>query len=759
MALVNVIPDMDGVHRNEPLIHSFPSQELYPESKKRIYPILALQTALTLMGKALSDAQYIEGQEINIGKPFHVYKDSAGVLHTSFPGINGDIIDDLFRHEKEIRDYIDNDTNFSQLTISHPVFAYRENGEIYVDILHAQTLTKDMVDVLLNHPASDSIFIFEAPFKISINSKFNLGWNQGDPHPHIEDVEMEENIYFDQLTLEYIKQNRETIYSVKEGERKYFSRIVNLFRKPYRSLKVQSSVIALNEKVILEILDSGRVLFSNLKKGESVSFGEEIKIPIDEENRMKLNFNFSDSKYRGFDKLSYYDVVLDRNDPSQYQNKIFILGSSAAALFDIVAAPMDNQFPGVYIHMNMLENILNNNFMHGLDEDSVLLLIIILGIICAVYSSYTSPVVSFLITFVVSFVYFIFNLHYFENSNLYIGVAKPFLTIFTAFCVSVIIRYIFEEREKKFLNATFKKYISPELIDQMVEADSTPELGGSKDYLTAYFTDIASFSTFSEKLGDPAKLVELLNEYLTAMTDILIDNHGTLDKYEGDAIIAFFGAPVKLDNNAQAACETALAMQRKLTELRKHWESQGDKWPVIVHQMRMRIGINTGEIVTGNMGSAMRMNYTMMGDAVNLAARLESGAKQYGVFTMCSQETIDATDGSILARVIDVVRVVGKSEPVTTYELLELKKKASPEMFELVKKFDEARELYSSMKWDEAITLFEECQKLEIHHPDREPGCKTTPSEQYILRCQAYKDSPPVPSGEKWDGVYTATEK
>ena len=170
--------------------------------------------------------------------------------------------------------------------------------------------------------------------------------------------------------------------------------------------------------------------------------------------------------------------------------------------------------------------------------------------------------------------------------------------------------------------------------------------------------------------------------------------------------------------------------------------------------------LELGAIVTGNMGSAMRMNYTMMGDAVNTAARLESGAKQYGVFTMCSEQTLkQAGPDNFVSRLIDKVKVMGKSEPVITYELLSTKGKATEEAALLVEKFNAAREAFVAQKWDDAEALYRECLELEPHHPDREPGCKTTPSHIFIERCQMYRENPPVAEGETWDGVYTATSK
>jgi adenylate cyclase len=315
-------------------------------------------------------------------------------------------------------------------------------------------------------------------------------------------------------------------------------------------------------------------------------------------------------------------------------------------------------------------------------------------------------------------------------------------------------RYVTEEKDRRFLHNTFKAYLSPEVIDAMYKNKQEPKLGGEEGIRTAYFTDIQSFSTFSEKLGSPTRLVELLNEYLSAMTDILLGHNGTLDKYEGDAIIAFFGAPVPMPDHAQRACTVALEMQKKLGELRRKWASEGDKWPTIVHEMRMRIGLNTGAITTGNMGSATRMNYTMMGDAVNLAARLESAAKQYGVYTMISEFTYALVKDEFEARQVDKIRVVGKSEPVTVYELMAKKGELAPDVVTMVAKYNQGLAAFYSQKWDDAIAILTEAEKLEPYRIIAPKGA--SPSQTLIERAVEYRKNPPAPD---WDGVEQLTSK
>jgi adenylate cyclase len=367
---------------------------------------------------------------------------------------------------------------------------------------------------------------------------------------------------------------------------------------------------------------------------------------------------------------------------------------------------------------------------------------------------------------------------YFKH-NIYIGVFKQILAIAIPNTLAIVIQAFFEfiekmrileekqkiEEEKQFVTNTFKRFMSPKRIDEMIQSGKYPELGGKESIVTAYFTDIQGFSTFSEKIGSASKLVELLNEYLAAMTDILLSkNEGTLDKYEGDAIIAFFESQY-LSDHAQHACNTALDMQIELLRLRKKWLSEGNKWPKIVHEMHMRIGINTGDVVTGNMGSSVQMNYTMMGDEVNLASRLESVAKQYGAYIHVSKNTIDQIEkqnevDQYIYRPLDIIRVVGKDEPVETFELLAYASdKNANKLKNLCSIWEKARTAYLAMEWDTAIELFTQCLQFEPHLPERDPGSKTCPSLVYINRCIAYKQNPPAHAGEKWDGIFTATEK
>jgi Adenylate cyclase, family 3 (some proteins contain HAMP domain) len=217
-------------------------------------------------------------------------------------------------------------------------------------------------------------------------------------------------------------------------------------------------------------------------------------------------------------------------------------------------------------------------------------------------------------------------------------------------------------------------------------------------------------------------------------------------------LVAFYGAPAPVDDHEYYACRTAVIMQKRLSEMREKWQGEGDRWPEIVHNMQNRIGINTGQMVTGNMGSTMRMNYTMMGDTVNLAARLESSAKQYGIYIQVANETYTACKDKFIWRDLDFVRVMGKTEPAQVYELIAIAGEETDKEKTFLKAYHDALALYRNQEWEKAKEAFKAADELE----DMFAGRKTNPSRVYIPRCNHWKENPP---GDDWDGVWTLTSK
>ncbi len=499
-----------------------------------------------------------------------------------------------------------------------------------------------------------------------------------------------------------------------------------------------------------------------------VDLSTEGGVPIlkTKKGNIELNLN-GETKVRwsgeidAYKRVPIYDIIAgDPNDADLKETldgALVFVGATAYGAHDLRNTPVHSMLPGVMVHMNFVQMLIDGYYFKAFEDTATLswTLLAISVILLLLVQIKENPIYDlFALVIIISALYYA-DTYYFVKEGYETKLFWCFFALVMSYAWNTIVNFYMANQDKAFLKSAFGNYISPELIDEMYESGDAPTLGGTSGIRTAYFTDIQGFSSFSEKLS-ATQLVELLNEYLTAMTDILLEEKGTLDKYEGDAIIAFFGAPMELEDHAARACMVAHRMQETLLDLREKWVSEGDKWPKIVHDMRMRIGINSGDIVTGNMGSASRMNYTMMGDSVNLAARLEESAKQYGIFTQVSKETVELAGKEFLWRELDTIKVVGKSIPVTTFDLLGLKATAPEYLKELSVKFKKAIGLYKDQKWDAAIALFKETLELEYQRFPDLKGVKTNPSEIYIKRCEDYKELPPPP---EWDGVFTLTSK
>jgi adenylate cyclase len=491
-----------------------------------------------------------------------------------------------------------------------------------------------------------------------------------------------------------------------------------------------------------------------------LTIGEK-KIPLDGKGRYLINMkkNFSNFSMGGIlatiQKINNGEMENLVVNPEELAGKIILIGGSAVGIEDLKYTSTGESVPGVYLHASLISNLLANDYINH-KESQGLWAFFFLANLALVATIVFSPQVIFSFSF-----YLIFNLSYlayafysFDQFRFWLPLIAPLLLLASSMIASFVYRSLTEGREKKFLKEVFGNYISPELISIMHEKEEAPKLGGDVGVRSAFFTDIQGFSSFSEILSAD-KLVELLNEYLSEMTEILLKNQGTLDKYVGDAIIAFFGAPLPIENHATRAAETAVSMQQSLTRLRQKWRSEGEKWPEIVKNMQMRIGINAGEIVTGNMGSKMRMNYTMMGDAVNLAARLESASKYYGVYIHVSEEVIELMEKKFITREIDLIKVVGKKLPVQTHEIICLQSDTSERLNQLVGYYQQALLKYKEKKWMEAIALFEKSLPLESER-FLDVKLKTSPSQVYIERCRYFLENPPMPN---WDGVFELEHK
>jgi len=442
-----------------------------------------------------------------------------------------------------------------------------------------------------------------------------------------------------------------------------------------------------------------------------------------------------------FPHYSITDIINGRLKPALFKNKIVLVGATATGIYDMRVTPFSTIFPGIEIHATVIDNILHQSFLKrpgwtGLIDIAA---IIFLGLIIGIVLPRVRAIPGVFLSLLLLAAYILINRFIFSHYNLWLNLVYPVVTILAAYLGITIYKYITEEREKKKIRGAFQYYLTPSVINEVLKDPSKLKLGGEKKDLTVLFSDIRGFTTVSENMS-PEELVHLLNEYLTAMTDVVFKHEGLLDKYMGDAIMAVFGAPLPQDDHPVRACMTAIGMMEELKKLQKKWADEGR--PVL----DIGIGMNSGEMVVGNMGSDMRFDYTVMGDNVNLGSRLEGINKEYGTNVIISEHTYNRSRNEFFCRELDLVRVKGKEFPVRIYELLgERKDSGNGEGF--VKLFEEGLAKYKRGEWDEAVVCFQNVLSVR-------PG--DTPSELYIGRCKELKEKPPP---GKWDGVYTMTKK
>jgi adenylate cyclase len=499
-------------------------------------------------------------------------------------------------------------------------------------------------------------------------------------------------------------------------------------------------------------------------------------IPLQEHQLLEINW-FSTWSGPGSDPhTSLADVMLYRKDLSSenenerleakkffsvFENTIVLVGPTDPLLQDLAPTPFDQTpVPKVSVHANVLKTIRSGLFLRHLPEgmNIALAFLLTLAVASLAVAGGVKGIRYKIFAVVVLGVFVGFAFEMFSDYHLVLQMAAPLGSAFTASFAVVGWQLVLEEKQKGRIKGMFSTYLAPSLVNRMVESGEDPQLGGHEEVITAYFSDIQAFSTFSE-LMPPSQLVELMNEYLTVCTDIIQEESGTLDKYIGDAVVAIFGAPVMLEDHAYRACLTTLRVQQRIDDLREKWRSETGKWPEVVHNLRARLGLNTGPAIIGNMGSRTRFSYTMMGDNVNLAARMESGAKSLGVYIMVTESTRLACEkyggDKIVFRYLDRIVVKGRKQPVPVFEVVGLREKLLPSTTECLGIYSQGIERYLAQDWDAAVQYFTQSAALELHQPHVR-GVETNPSHVLINRCAYMKEHPP---GADWDGVYVMKEK
>lgn len=450
-----------------------------------------------------------------------------------------------------------------------------------------------------------------------------------------------------------------------------------------------------------------------------------------------------------------------------FKGAIVLIGPTDTLLQDLGPCPFDSEpVPRVGIHGNLVKTLLSGRFLHRLPESgtyawwdySVVLLLSVVMMLLAMKRGRRSLTLKLSAVLISTFyVYVAFEA--FSRWDLILPVAPPVLAGFLSSFGVLVWQSIEEERQKSRIRGMFGAYLSPMVVEDLIDSGRQPELGGHDAEITAYFSDIQGFSALSEVL-ESSRLVSLLNEYLSTCTEIVQNEGGTLDKYIGDALVAMYGAPLPLEDHAYRACRSALKVQEALDALRSRWRTGLVRWPVQVHGLRARVGLNTGVCMIGNMGSRSRFNYTMMGDNVNLASRMEGSARNLGVETMCTEATRLACEqhapGRIIFRPLGRVVVVGRTKPVPVHEVVCFGPGASPRTLECVDLFSRGLARMEQRDWDGARDFFQRSALLEPTQVGGESGAFTNASLTRLERLAHYESNPPPPD---WDGVEVLTEK
>lgn len=512
-------------------------------------------------------------------------------------------------------------------------------------------------------------------------------------------------------------------------------------------------------------------------KGNFFELGE-ILIPRYDRNSILINYYganrtfphiklidvLDDKEFKTIDEIELDVEINTWDDPDygllyneKFKDKIVIIGSTMPEDRDLFPVSFakgerkgDNLMYGVEFHANIVQNVIRNEFLFIQPKWMEIITIFLLTAFAFFLTSVIRKIklrfgliieiINVLVIVVSVYFYFRFSVHLFVNEKIIAAIVSPSIALVVGYFGSTAYHFIKERMQNVVIKGMFSQYVSTAVVNELISDPDKLCLGGEKKNLTILFSDIAGFTTFAEK-KEPEELVSLINEFLSKMSDIIITNEGTLDKYLGDAVMAFWGAPLEVKNHAEKACLTALQMQDALAKLRDKWAQSGEA------PIRIRIGINSGDVIVGNIGGEKRFDYTVLGDDVNLASRLEGANKEYGTNIMISDSTLNFVKDKFLVRELDVIRVKGKTEPTKVYELISLiGDKTAQNAVEDLDFYFQGLELYRHKSFESALDYFKRTYEQ----------FNDFPSKVYMQRCKFYIDNPP---NSDWDGVFELKTK
>ncbi len=455
-----------------------------------------------------------------------------------------------------------------------------------------------------------------------------------------------------------------------------------------------------------------------------------------EEGLMRINFVGQPETFKTY---SFVDVLDGKIPADAFKDKIVLVGATAINLHDNQVTSVSGSTPmaGVEIHANAIQTVTENRFIVMEHKWVTIAAIFLLSLITGFVMAYLG-IIPATITIGVTLVFYLIYAFVYFDKGVIRNIIYPTFVIITSYISLALYRYFVEYNQRRFLKKAFSFYVSSQILDEIINDPKKLSLGGERRVMTVLFADIAGFTSISERIP-PDELSHMLNEYLTRASRIIFKYNGVIDKFIGDAVMAFWNAPINDKNHALNACKAAVELEEECDRIKEELKDLN------IEDFSVRVGINTGDMVVGNMGSDMRFDYTVLGDNVNLASRLEGINKEYGTRIIITQATYDDVEDHVIARLIDIVAVKGKSKGVRIYELRGIGKPGLKEE-QLVREFEDARLRYEKGDFAGALMAFE-----AIHEVWRDDE----PTKLYLKRCREFMENPP----HEWDGIYHATSK
>ncbi|MDN5108913.1 adenylate/guanylate cyclase domain-containing protein [Aliarcobacter butzleri] len=492
-------------------------------------------------------------------------------------------------------------------------------------------------------------------------------------------------------------------------------------------------------EVIRVINGTQKVVVQYDENGISNIVLDDISIPTDRYGRMLINFRGAE---RSFKYISAIDIYNNSFDKSEIDGKIVLIGTSAAGLFDLRATPFDSIFPGVEVHANIIDNILMQDFIYKASwlDGANILIIFVLSIIVVMLTTYTTfwanPII--FLSFSISYLFLVYNLLF--DYGIVLNILFPIATVLIASIMTTLFDYFYNIKKEEAIKAKFASKVSKNVMDDILKNIDKNEFSAKSKEVTIFFSDIRGFTNISEKL-DAKELISFLNRYMQPMSEIIIKYQGTIDKFIGDAIMAYWNAPIDIKNHCDLALKASLEQLEVLEKL--NVELQKENLPKI----DIGIGLNTGTVIVGEMGSSLRSDYTVIGDTINLGSRVESLCKYYDSKLNISNFTKDKLQEEYIFRFLDLVKVKGKNEPVEIWQVLG-KGEAKESLKEELDLYHKAIEFYKNSDFLNALEIFESLENNEN---------KTNKNiyKIYITRCKEFIKTPP----KNFDGVYEHTTK